>query len=103
MQLTTSKSKNVIYVVEGVSGHYDDRMQWIVCAFTSLEEADTFVDDINAKMVVEIAKIRSEETSKNRYEFNRKLALAMIDYDEQGGTMCQNDEVIYSWNEVELR
>jgi hypothetical protein len=33
-----------IYIVEGTTGEYSDRMEWIVCAFTNEQKAKAHVE-----------------------------------------------------------
>ncbi len=39
---------DVIFVVEGVTGEYEDRQEWAVCAFSTKDAAQGLCDRLNA-------------------------------------------------------
>lgn len=63
------ENEKEIYVVIGYTGEYSSRSEHLVCAFTSYNEADQFVDDLNK------LKAFDEEIHKKFIEFQENYLI----------------------------
>lgn len=93
-----SKKRKPVYVVTGSSGEYEDRRDWIVCAFTSERKAATLAEKLTAAAM---ALPRWDE-NVDSIEYYKALERAMA---KAGDPHYQHDSsgASYGWDVVEVR
>lgn len=88
-----------IYVVLSVGGQYEDRLQYLECAFTNKESAQEYID---SKME------RKSELTREKYEEIKKYLLTFLDaiYDKYFNEDCSakfdNSEEMFDKEEDEF-
>lgn len=66
----------IIYVVQGTTGEYSDKLDWIVCAFKKQKLAEDFVHNaMKRAKEIEKAKESKYSTSKEKNEFDPDMQM----------------------------
>ena len=99
-----------IYIVQGETGEYSDRIEWVVCAFKSEEDARECVEQLSVlARLLKIAVADYKSDYDRVRETDEFLALeekdpeCRLDYGGMSDCRLDYDGISYYMSETELR